>query len=245
MILVSPAEPRAIREKLDKELLALGEGVEAQVSTLPEQYGVDFLWRGLGGWRGVQRKEFRDLYASMRDGRLSREIGQMKARVQGPLVVVEKPPQWTRDGGLVDAGHRGRMQDFTHAVWVGMHASLLAEGIGVLLAADASETARTVVQLYRWGQKQRHGLATARPGPVSAWGTASNREWGIHLLQGFPGIGAGTAGAIYDHFGGVPLEWRVTVKELMGVPGIGKKRAEQMVRALGKAKGKADEKVED
>jgi ERCC4-type nuclease len=59
-----------------------------------------------------------------------------------------------------------------------------------------------------------------------------NREWALHLLQGFRGIGPVQAAAIYDHFGGVPFVWDVGVFDLMDVPGIGEKRAEQLIGAF-------------
>jgi hypothetical protein len=51
-------------------------------------------------------------------------------------------------------------------------------------------------------------------------------------LQGIPNIGPGVAGAVFDHFGRVPLRWDVTEKDMMGVAGVGKKRVEQMMAAL-------------
>jgi Holliday junction resolvasome RuvABC DNA-binding subunit len=69
------------------------------------------------------------------------------------------------------------------------------------------------------------------------WGTVGNREWAIHLLQGFKGIGPVQAAAIYDWFEGVPIRWDVDMLDLVEVPGIGVKRAEAMINAL---RGKSD-----
>lgn len=73
-----------------------------------------------------------------------------------------------------------------------------------------------------------------RSGPAAGeWGKSGNREWALHLLQGFRGIGPVQAAAIYDHFGRIPIEWDVDFFDLMDVPGIGEKRAEQLMEALG------------
>ena len=64
-------------------------------------------------------------------------------------------------------------------------------------------------------------------------GTRDSRSWALHLIQGFEGIGPTVAGAIFDHFGGVPFRWNVDgVEELMGVKGVGEKRAKALWRAL-------------
>jgi Holliday junction resolvasome RuvABC DNA-binding subunit len=60
-----------------------------------------------------------------------------------------------------------------------------------------------------------------------------SRDWALHLLQGFEGIGPDLAAAIFDHFEGVPFRWNVEgAKGLMEVPGIGKGRAEKLWGAL-------------
>jgi DNA excision repair protein ERCC-4 len=229
-VFVSPAEPKAVIAKVRIALEAIG--VDIMVHPKPEDHGVDFLWRTRGAWHGVQRKEFSDLLASMHDGRLSKEIGQMRAGVALPLIVVEREPRFTSEGVLIDGGWSGR--PFTYGAWIGLQASLATEGVGVIMAADLNATARVVVALHGWSMKPSHNTGTARPGPASTskWGTPTSREWGIHLLQSFPGVGAETAGAIFDHFGRVPMSWDVDEDALRGVAGVGPKRAKTMARAF-------------
>jgi hypothetical protein len=73
-----------------------------------------------------------------------------------------------------------------------------------------------------------------RPKGRDEWGKRieAGRDFAIFLLQSFPGIGAGVAGNIYDHFGYLPMTWRVTEKELAEVPGVGKGRAKTLWGAL-------------
>ena len=71
-----------------------------------------------------------------------------------------------------------------------------------------------------------------RPNPTrGAWGTRSSRDWSIHLLQSFPGIGPTTAAAIYDTVG-IPFQWSVTESDLTSIPGIGKATAQRLLAAL-------------
>ena len=219
-LLVSPAEPKAVR-------MQLGEGVE--VSALPERYGVDFLWRARGVWWGCQRKTVNDLLASMTDGRLVKEVGQMAGHVSLPLLIVEGQMQFTTTGQMVNQW--GTRLD--RKAWVGMQLTLASRGIAVLTTNSITGTVDTVRTYQAWSEKATHTSVTARPKTVEAtWGKAGNRDWGVFMLQSFDGIGAGLAGDIYDHFGRVPLEWSVTKEELAAVKGLGPKRIEKMMEAL-------------
>lgn len=229
MVFVSPAEPQRVKDTFTR--VFAGTGHELAVHSKPEQHGVDFLWRARGAWYGVQRKELGDLLASMQDGRLSKELGQMAGGVGRGWVVVERHPQFTLDGVLLDDCWRSR-RPFTHQAWVGLLASIHHAGVGTYVGANMQETATTVASLVHWTGKAHHGVGAARPGAASAWGTPTSREFGVHLLQGFPGIGPEVAGAIYDRFGRVPLTWTCTAEQLGEVAGMGKGRVAKVMKAL-------------
>lgn len=216
-MLISPTEPRALRH--------LGA-----LSSTPEKYGADFLFASKVGTVGVQRKEIKDLVASLRDGRFGKELGQMASLDIG-IVIVEGRPQWTTDGLLYDA------RSFRKTEFLGVLFSVQAQGLWLLRTESLSDTAQCLQSLEKWLSKDRHGLIRARPKAQGEWGTASNREWGLHLLQSFPMIGPEVAGRIYDRFEGVPLMWTVSPVDLQGVKGVGKVRAEKMVDALGGVDG--------
>lgn len=97
---------------------------------------------------------------------------------------------------------------------------------------DLADTVGMVRDLEEWTRKAKHGSLMRRPGAKGAWGKATTREWAIHTLQGFDGIGADIAGRIFDKFGCVPLAWTVSEKDLMQVHGVGKVRAKRMVESL-------------
>lgn len=212
-LFLAPTEPPRLR--------ALGE-----TSLLTERNGVDVLWASRGGLWGIQRKEVSDLIASRDDGRLAQELAQM-ASLEVGVLVVEGKMHWTSDGELVSEWSKMSRRGFHAMLW-----SMRMRGIWVERTDDLSHTIDVVKWLADWSRKERHSGLRGRPGPASNWGHTSDREWGIHILSGFQGIGPTTAEAIYDHFGRIPLSWDVTADDLMEVGGIGKKRAATLVRSL-------------
>ena len=195
---------------------------------VPEQYGVDFLWGSpVFGLVGVQRKELSDFVASVMDGRLNKELGQMK-QLGLSMMVLEGKVSWTNDGYAMWTRTRWSISQHLGKLW-----SAQLNGCWIASSHEAIETSTLIYAFMRWTAKQRHTGSESRTGPDSdEWGKVGNREWAIHLLQGFRGIGPRQAAAIYDHFGTVPLRWDVGVFDLMEVDGIGEKRADGMIAAL-------------
>lgn len=79
--------------------------------------------------------------------------------------------------------------------------------------------------------KANHKGIMTRPKPTTLWGSRTDRDWAIHAIQSVDGVGPEVAGRIFDKFG-LPFECKVTVEELMTVDGVGKGRAEKIVRAF-------------
>jgi ERCC4-type nuclease len=174
---------------------------------------------------GVQRKEINDLIASVHDGRLQRELMQMKALGLGVLVI-EGRLQWASGGALL-----------TNSSWTitqhrGLTWSVQSRGYWIATTESLADTCDWLSMFTKWTAKPRHSSLTNRPKPKSAWGFATDRDWGIHLLQSFTGIGPEVAARIYDNYGGVPLTWTTDAMELQQIPGIGATKAERLVSAL-------------
>lgn len=198
-------------------------------SSLPEKFGCDIMWIDRGVRYGIQRKEARDLKASVEDGRLGKEIGQARAAGVELVVVIEGRVTWTEEGLWVDRFGR----QWTKSGWWGVQVSIQNQGAMVVWTEDAADTARFARSHKAWTEKKRHDGMAARPGPKGIWGTrATQRDFAVHVLTSFPGIGAEIAGRMYEKWGRVPLRWDVGEKELMEVEGLGKGRVKALLGVL-------------
>lgn len=211
----------------DRELHSLGT-----VSSLPERWGCDVLIRTDHLWVGIQRKAVPDFIASINDGRLGEEVRRMTAcgRLDIKVLLIEGEPTFTSDGVYMSNGYGSQ---FTLAQYRGMLWSARERGLWVDHTKTIAETRVWLRMIEQWANKKKHSALDRRPSAFGAWGTPDSREYGLHLLQGLPNVGPELAARIYDEFKGVPWVWEVTVEQLMTVPGIGKKKAAQMLAALG------------
>lgn len=199
MLLISPTE-----HDLSKILVG-----ESNIAT--ELWGVDVLGAGACLW-GVQRKKFpADFMASTRDGRLAREVVLMQ-RLGAAFLVLEgsygEGQEWPRSG----------LRNYLRTITM---LGIVVEWTDNL--QDTADTCRELVEYFRPGKE--HGSVLVRPKGIdkNSWGEYTKRAEQEYLLQGFSGIGAGTARKIIDHFGRLPLEWDCTEEDMRRVPGIGKK----------------------
>lgn len=216
-LLVAPTEPPVLRQ------LGL-------TTPVVETWGADYGWSAHGQRVGIQRKAFDDLLASLTDGRLQKELVQLQVC---PIrwLVVEGRPHWTGDGWLAD-GRRWQRKNIRALLW-----SLQVRWqIGVDWTDDVTDTGVWLAQFQQWTRKPDQGMAGStlarRPPPIGVWGSATHAEWGQWLLQSFPGIGPKVAQAIWQQFGGLPLQWTVDAKALQQVVGVGPHRAQTLWQAL-------------
>lgn len=214
-ILVSPAEPDILK----------GLGT---VSSLPERYGVDFLWQSeQGEWCGLQRKEISDLVASVQGDRLSKELIQMKD-LSTKMFIIEGRPVWGPNGNMMDKFTKWGRQAHHSLIQ-----SLCTSGVAVHQTSDIAETSFVIQGLVKWTDKPEHTSLLSRPKEVrSTWGVSDERDWSIYLLQSLPGVSYTLARRIFDFFGRVPLQWTVSCKDLEQVKGIGRGKAASIYAAL-------------
>lgn len=215
--LVAPTEPPEFR------------AIATRVTMFPETKGCDVVWWAQDQWWGIQRKELKDFIASVQGDRLYREMAMMQGTIALPLVLIEGRIAYDLNGNLALSGYG---QNFTRSQFRGMLWSVRLHGIAVDFTTSIPDTVEYVKSFARWTAKPRHDSMMTRPGPVSMFGKATNRDFAIHVLQGFEGIGYDTARNMVDKFGGLPLAWSVTERELLQVKGIGKERARKLLAAL-------------
>lgn len=212
MILVSPTEPDKIRN--------LGE-----TSIIPETYGADVLIITEHASIGVQRKEVKDLVASLRDGRLAKEISMGK-RCHQMIMLIEGSWEWSSQGESMTA------QGFHRRSFDGLCLSLQHHRWWIMHSMNLDDSCEMIPRIARWCSKPRHTSLLTKPRSNALWGTSKNRDWGTWLLQSFDGVGVEIAESIYDHFGRVPLTWTCDEQDLMAVPRIGPHKARQLIEAL-------------
>lgn len=210
MIWIAPTEPDPLK--------ALG-----QVSILPEKFGVDVFWLERGERWGVQRKEVADLRASVDDGRLGKELAQIKSAGVCGVLAIEGRVNFNPDGIMLK--RYGRV--WTREQWWAVQLAAQQEGVWLAHTNNLQETIAFVEMFHKWSQKETHGSLACRPAPKGIWGTtAKDKDWGVHVLTSLPGIGVELAKRIWDEFDGLPWAWKVTRDELLNVKGMGKKKVD-------------------
>ena len=221
MIYLSPTETQ-LRSTLTQLDIAHAN------SYLCELNGVDILVTSPLGFIGYQRKTLPDLFASLNDGRLAREIAQIRGSrllYRGCLIVEYDPRRVTTDGtNFLDA-------PFSKVQLRHLVLKCQLNGILVFETSNTRDTAASLLPTTRYLASDKPANLT-RPKPATdTWGRRGSRDWGIHVLQSFSNIGPKTAALIYDHFK-LPLRWTITLTDLTSIPGIGKVTAERLLEAL-------------
>ena len=200
-MLISPAEPPAFKK--------LGT-----VSSQCERYGSDFLILSpVFGRVGVQRKEVKDLIASLADGRVEREIWQQKGLDQA-IWLIEGRLEWTSDGQLL-SGARSR---YTKSQHLGVLLSLYSNGYWILNTSSVPDSIELLSALNQWLAKKKHTSLLRRPSQRTSYGTVGAlKDQQIHVMQGFPGVGYDRAKTVVDHYGGLPFDLLVDLRDVAGL----------------------------
>jgi ERCC4-type nuclease len=221
MLLVAPTE-HAIQTELRLE-----PNVQWKISSLPEKHGCDLLTLTKVGIIGFQRKTLPDLVASLQDGRLYYELGQLNASgtISYSYLIVESNFSTTIDGHYTEA-------DISVSTLHSVIAKFHTHGTGYLPTSTPRSTVACCLSVSRYIASGKAWVLHRPKQVTDSWGRTSNKSYGIFLLQSFPGIGPKVAEAIYDHFSGVPIAWTITAADLAKVPGVGRKRAESLMASL-------------
>jgi ERCC4-type nuclease len=198
-------------------------------SSVCEANGCDILAYSNRGFLGFQRKSLADLEASLRDGRFHYQLAQIRSSqlvaFRFVILEIDRTRVTTDRRGFIDSsltpdGLR------TIAIKCFLNDTLLVESAGI--GETVAIIDRTATYIDGDGGNR---LIRPKPG-TDAWGTRSSRDWSIHTLQSFPGVGPTTAAAIYDAYG-LPLRWTITRDDLMKIDGVGKVTADRLLLALG------------
>jgi ERCC4-type nuclease len=157
------------------------------------------------------------------DGRLSTSLVKL-TKCEKRVLILEGQPKWTTSGFLVsDYVQFSRAQ--LRNLLMSAHSEL---DIHTIWTDGVQDTKDVLHDLSRWALKERHDSIFIRPDSkdhiVRRW---TKRDYAVHFLQGFDGVGPELARRIFDHFGRVPLSVDDEA-ELLKVKGMGPGRLKKM-----------------
>lgn len=226
--LLSPSETK-LAELLEEEAI---------VSPLPEEKGADVLLYTDSGLVGFQRKQVpNDFITSVTDGRFARALPLLTKNCTFYRLVNEGRfkywPDQTVHLGTLRNGKRIPSR-FTKRHIHGMLNDIeFVWGVHIHWTDDISDTVLYLKSVREFMSAKKHVGLYTRPKVQGSWFVPTAREIELWILQSFPGIGASSADAIIQHFGGkIPLSWNCTFDELAQVPRVGRKKAMELWRAL-------------
>lgn len=227
-LLIAPTEPPLIQ--------ALG-----RVSSATESFGADIIG-GIAGFGliAIQRKADNDLYASMMDGRNTREFEKALSKAQMTYLIVERQPRFKPNGECMNPHQRWTRSSYRRYLM-----SIQARGIKLHFTEDVADTCEAVEDIFRWASKPNHRALLTVPNMRGAFDLPpTGKERQSFLLQALcEGIGPVRAMAVVEHFGGrVPIRWDCAKKELLAVHGVGKISVESLWNALPHDDSAAEEK---
>lgn len=228
-LIVAPTEPPELR------------AVATAVTTLPELYGADVFFYANMRKCGIQRKEYKDFIASVNDGRLGKEVQQMQA-LDYKVLIIEGELKWTNEGNLI-LPNNYTSDTWNQDRWDGLIWSIQDRDIWVHYTDSLSSTITTIQRMERWFSKTSHSSLGTKPNTGgSLWGTGvQHKPFANWMLQSFPGIGHKLADQIIDTIGfPLVLAEGVDLDKLMTVPGIGKNKAELIIRVMDKGEGESN-----
>ena len=164
---------------------------------------------------GVERKEVNDFLQSMIDGRLFSQLKNLKNSYLRPLLVLEGEGLFTT-------------RKINQGAIFGALACIVADyGIPIIQTKDEQETASLMFSIARreFGEGRTVGVRGEK-------GSMSLSERQQFIIEGLPNISGMLAQRLLSHFGSIKGVIDADVEELIKVKGIGKKKAEDIVKTL-------------
>jgi Fanconi anemia group M protein len=190
------------------ELMIAG-GVDVQVKQVA--YG-DFI---LDGVITVERKTSDDFVVSIIDGRLFRQVANLKKNCDHPVLLIEGNP--FRTGlSMSRSAIRGALLN-VQTVWKVpvVYSQTMEDSLELMQIMACQFKKMTTVMAPRAGYRPRR---------------LSTRQ--LFVLQSFPGIGPYLAKRLLTHFGSVAAVLGASSEALKGVKGVGRVTAETIREVL-------------
>ncbi len=164
---------------------------------------------------GVERKTAADFVSSIIDGRLFDQVKRLKEAYPKPLVIIEGDPYYL--GRVHENAIRGAL---SHVI--------LDQGVPVYFSRNEADTAKTLALIARREQEENARPVRARPGKKAV----TIRDYQRMIVESLPMVGPKLADQLLKKFGSVQKVFNARADELMQVPGLGKKKAEEIRRVI-------------
>jgi DNA excision repair protein ERCC-4 len=172
----------------------------------------------LNGRLLFERKTLRDLAVSLKDGRLFEQGRRLAASPLCRALILEGTSRDLPQTGMRREALQGALITLT-----------LFLGIPLLRSAAPEESARLMVYAARQFDAITRG---APPRLFAGKRPKGKRRTQLRILQALPGIGPESARRLLEKFGSVEAILAASVEDLMGVPGVGRGRAEAIRWAM-------------
>lgn len=200
------------------------EKTEALVNLLKSSYGFEININALkhGDYfihpdTIVERKTTYDFLVSIIDGRLFNQAYRLAENCEHPIIIIEGKT-------FFDEGYPVVSQEAIKGALITIAQTF---HIPVLRTTSEPDTAWHINQLY-----EHHQRIGENPGPLLSHKVKRIATQKIHILRALPGIGAKSAKTLLYHFGGIKNVVNASEKELLEVPGIGKKTVRKIQNVL-------------
>lgn len=199
---------REYRSNVVRNLAIKGTSVE------PQQLDVgDYV---LSSRIGVERKNVDDFLESLIEGKLFKQVAQLRDAYSRPVLILEGENLFTK-------------RNINHNAIFGSLASITVDfGIPILTTKDAFETADLLNVIAKREQRDDKKDVAVRGDKTQM----SIRERQQFIIEGLPNISAVIAKRLLSHFGSIKDITNTTEEELMDVKGVGKQIATDIIKLL-------------
>lgn len=165
---------------------------------------------------GVERKNIDDFLDSLINGKLFKQISQLRDAYSRPVLILEGENLLTK-------------RNINHNAIFGSLASISVDfGIPILMTKDEIETADLLNVIAKREQKEDKKSIAIRGEKTQM----SLKERQQFLLEGLPNVSAVIAKRLLNHFGSIKDIANASEDELMDVPGIGKGIATEIIQVI-------------
>lgn len=165
---------------------------------------------------GVERKNIDDFLDSLINGKLFKQISQLRDAYSRPVLILEGENLLTK-------------RNINHNAIFGSLASISVDfGIPILMTKDEIETADLLNVIAKREQKENKKSVAIRGEKTQM----SLKERQQFLLEGLPNVSAVIAKRLLNHFGSIKDIANASEDELMDVPGIGKGIATEIIQVI-------------